>query len=53
MTLVLAPAGVFPSNLRLQQNKPLMGYQEQKGDPMQAKGQVHASCEQVLYPASV
>lgn len=53
MTLVLAPAGAFPSNLRLQQNKPLMGHQEQKGDPMQGKGQVHASCEQVLYPASV
>lgn len=23
-----------------------MGHGEQKGDPMQAKGQVHASCEQ-------
>lgn len=46
MTLALVPAGAFLSNLRLQQDKPLVGHWEQKGDPMQTKGQVHASCEQ-------
>ena len=49
MTLASAPARAFSSNLRLQQDKPLVGHWEQKGekgDPMQAKGQVHASCEQ-------